>query len=173
MKLLTKIIAICMLLLVNASAYASRCQAGAYGACIWAFDQKDPENVRLINSPQFLAFCDRNNIFCTSHLNGYHAIMGRYFDHDLYIIASKGWGGPDLILESKDDAQRFANEIKGITNNPAAFFFIKNDPHPKRNAVAVCYKEKTAEGKQEIRLYLLPNEWDETGDNYIYVPPDM
>ena len=173
MKLLTKLVAVGVLFLSSLSASASTCQRGGYGHCIWAFDKKEPENIRLINGQPFLEFCDKNNIYCSTYNNGYNSIMGRYFDHDLFIIASKGWGGPDLILENKKEAERFANEFKGVTNNPDPRFYIKNDLHPNRNAVAVCYNEKTEEGTEEIKLFLLPNEWEETGDNYKYVPPDM
>lgn len=173
MKFLTKLVAISLLLLTGVSAYASRCQLGGYGECLWAFDKKEPDNAYRIDGQRFLEFCAKNYIYCSTYNNGYNSIMGRYFDYDVFIIASKEWGGPDLILKNKADAERFANELKSVTNTPDALFYIKNDPHPMRNALAVCYKEITAEGKEEIKLFLLPNEWGETGDNYTYVPPDM
>lgn len=173
MKFLTRLVAMGVLFLCSVSAYAYSCQPGGYGPCLWAFDKKDPDDVRLINGQQLMKFCDENNIYCSTYNDGYNSIMGRYFDNDLFIIADKGWGGPDLILENKEDAKRFANAFASVTNNPDARFYIKNDPHFKHHAVAVCYKEITDEGIEKIRLFLLPNEWEEIGDNYMYVPPDM
>jgi hypothetical protein len=154
------------------SAFSYSCVLGAVGHCIWGFDKKDPGNLHLIDQKSFLEFCDKNNIYCSALNNGYNTIMGRYLNDEVFLIADKGWGGPDLILENKDQARQFTDNFKGISKNQEALFFVKNDAHPMRHTVGIGYKEKTSAGIEEIKLMLLPNEWESSGDDYSYVPPD-
>lgn len=172
MKLLKKLLVMSVLLMPSFSAFASYCFPGGFGHCIWGVDKKEPGNVHLINSETFLEFCDKNNIYCSALNNGYHSIMGHYFNDEVFFIASKGYGGPDLILDSKEQAEQFARNFKSISNNPNALFFVKNDAHPTRHILAIGYKVKISGKSEEIRLFILPNEWDETGDRYKYEPPD-
>ena len=172
MQLLKKLVVMSVLLIPSFSALASYCFPGGFGHCIWGVDKKDPGAVYLINSESFLEFCDKNNIYCSALNNGYHSIMGRYFNDEVFFIASKGYGGPDLILESKEQAEQFAQNFKAISKNPDALFFVKNDAHPTRSILAIGYKEKSSGKGEKIKLFILPNEWEETGERYTYEPPD-
>ena len=172
MNCFKKLLVTCALLMSSVSALAYDCFLGAVGHCIWGFDKKDPVNLHLIDPESFLKFCDENNIYCSELNNGYHTINGRYLRKEVFLIAGKGWGGPDLILENKEQARQFAKNFKDISKNEDALFFVKNDARPVRSAIGIGYKEKTSAGIDEIKLLILPNEWATTGDDFTYVPPD-
>jgi hypothetical protein len=172
MKFLIKLVAVGVLLMSSFSAYASYCELGGYGHCIWGFDKKDSQNINLIDGTLFMEFCNKNNIYCSSLNNGKNSIMGRYLHSEIFLIASKGYGGPDLILQDKAHAQRFATAFKAISANQETRFFVKNDEYPTHQIVAVGYQAKTSEGREEIKLLFLPNEWEANGDDYAYTPPD-
>lgn len=153
--------------------FAYDCVLGSVGHCIWAgFDKKDSKNVNLINPTSFLTLCKKYEIHCSTYNNDYNSIMGRYLNNDLFIISGKGWGGPDLIMDNQRQAEQFSQDFKNISYRPNTYYYVKNDSNPARKAVVIGYKEKNRDGHEEIKLLMLPNQWEDNGNNYAYIPPD-
>jgi hypothetical protein len=169
MKLLSKLITCGVLAVASCSAYAYDCVLGGVGHCIWAFDKNHPQDTHLINGALFTAFCDKNEIYCSTYNNGYNSLVGRYLNGEVFLITGKGWGGPDLVLENRARADQFVEDFKKVVSDPdiQARFYVKNDAATTRRIIAVAYWEDG-----ETKLLFLPNEWEETGDNYPYTPPD-
>jgi hypothetical protein len=171
MKFLTKLLVSSVLCISSMSAYAYDCVLGGVGHCIWAFDKDDLKGPDLIDQALLVDFCDKNNIYCSAFTNGYNGIVGRFLDGEIFLITGKGWGGPDLILENKEQAVQFVDGFKKIARHPDARFHVEKTPNkldPQGRRVAVAYKNG-----EEIKLMLLPNRWEESGDEYVYIPEDV
>lgn len=167
-----KLLVLCVFFMCSFSAFAYDCVINYVGHCVWGVDPKNPDKLDLIDSKQFLNFCNKNTIYCSTSHDGHNFIVGRYLNNKVFLIAGQGWGGPDLILENKEQAERFAADFKTISSHSNTRFFVKNNTNPARRIIAVGYKEKADQEIEKIKLHLLANEFGATSDDYNYIPQD-